>query len=192
MLLKSCALEMWGILDPGEGRTVYRQRWRILCCLFSLFFFFRNKFGVCFLSQTSAHKWFVLFYVGIILVGFTPSYPECQPWTDAFLVPFFLLITLSATPVPKEQTHNKGVGVCNKQCVCMSVSVYCKRSLEKKTTTKRIDDEWWIILFFYFWFDNIFLCRWKFWVCTDLDFFGKRCQGSCRIISLLPFGVVLP
>lgn len=31
---KSCALEKWGILEPGEGRTVYGQgSWWILCCL---------------------------------------------------------------------------------------------------------------------------------------------------------------
>lgn len=77
----------------------------------------------------SAHKrsddfWFPMFgfFFWYLLVGITPSYPECQPSTDAFLRP--------PACVPKEQTHKSWLLVCVRDC--------CKRSLEKLKSNKRL------------------------------------------------------
>lgn len=141
-----------------------------------------------------------------------PSLPPSPPFY--FILFYFFpvgppLSSLSLLHVfPKSKHTHKKVSleyVTNSTCVCVCVWVYSKkitgRKKKKKTKkTKRIDkdddDEWWIIFFFYFWFDNIFLCRWKFWVCTDLDFFyffsgeGEGVRSHVGSYHCCLFGVV--
>lgn len=175
----------WGGKDSSWTGVVDRFYVAFLC---------RIKFGVCFCCQhinAQMILFVLLFYFGITLVGIMPSYPECQPWTDAFLPP---PSPLCYTCSQRANTQKGVFGVCNKQYVC--VWVYYKRSLEKKqkeSTTTTTNGE----LFSSSTFDLIiYFCVVEHFGFVQIWIFGlggwTGCEGSRRIISLLPFRCSAP
>lgn len=123
---------------------------------FMLPFFIELNLEFVFVAYVSTWmlKWFIctLFvYVGIASVGIAPSYPECQPWTNAFLVPppptafcFLLLLSpqssLSDTCSQRaKQTHKKVslAYVTNSMCECMIKDHWRKKRIDKKNRQGR-------------------------------------------------------
>lgn len=145
--------------------------------------FFVELIG-CFVAKSAqkcSDDLFVLLFLHFVSVGITPSYPECQHWTDPLFVSFFVFPNLDMSHRADSPTRPLW-----SVCRALSVWVYYEKSLGKSNnkknkwltrTTKNGELFSFDLIIYFCVVEPLGLYR--------FGYFGVG--GSCRIISLLPF-----